>query len=162
MPSPNGKISPSINNVELLYKIDYPPRAPIFPEVTDAGDSYVRLRWKKNVEHDVGGYRIYYGIRSGIFDGMIGYIEGKRITNNFNSYMNYIEVEITNNIINENRIRDHKRVLEYPALKNTVLYFFSVSVYDSYKIDTLHNHESEPSREVSSRPFAGSEITSNH
>ncbi|MDY6970313.1 MAG: LamG-like jellyroll fold domain-containing protein, partial [Spirochaetota bacterium] len=65
IPSPDGKFSPSIYNIGLSYKTDHPPRPPLFLEVSEIGDSFVRLRWKKNVEHDIGGYRIYYGVRSG-------------------------------------------------------------------------------------------------
>ena len=159
--SSDGKNSPSIYDIEMKYMIDYPPDAPIFVEVVDSGDKFVRLKWKKNVEHDILGYKIYYGVISKRYDGIISYINNKRISNEFNSRKNYIELDITNNVIEENRAKDKKGLYDYPVLKNTVLYFFSVSVYDSYKPDTLDNHESGQSKEVSARPFAGSEISSN-
>lgn len=157
VPSPDGVYSPSICNIELQYRIDSPPRAPLFLKVVKADDQFVRLKWKKNVEHDILGYRIYYGLRSKIYDGKIGYIDGKRISNEIDKGKNYIHVDITNSIIRENRERE-RSILNYPELRNGVLYFFSVSAYDSYKPDTPYNHESSHSREVSARPFAGSEV----
>ena len=85
-------------------------------------------------------------------------LKGKRITNDFNSNRKYIELEITNNTIEENKEKDKTGVLEYPLLENTVLYFFAVSAYDSYRPDTPYNHESSLSGQVKARPFAGSEI----
>ena len=80
------------------------------------------------------------------------------MTKNSDSSQNSITVRITNDIINQNRNRDERNILSYPLLKNNVLYFFSVSAYDSYKPDTKYNHESKLSAEVTIRPFAGSEI----
>ncbi|MBN2403819.1 MAG: hypothetical protein JXN64_15700 [Spirochaetes bacterium] len=158
VPSPDGKTSPYFYDVELTYRLDPPPSAPQFLNVAGTGDMSVRLRWNKNVEHDILGYRIYYGVVPDKYDGIIGYINGKRITNDFNENRKYIEVEITNNIIEENKDKDTTGVLEYPLMENTVLYFFTVSAYDSYRPDTPYNHESLLSVEVKARPFAGSEI----
>jgi hypothetical protein len=90
---------------------------------------------------------------------VLGSAGGKRITNEMQGSRGYVELEIDNGIIEENRAKDSRGVLSYPLLKNNVLYFFAVSAYDSYRPDTPHNHESEPSKEVAVRPFAGSEIT---
>jgi hypothetical protein len=158
VPSPDGKFSPYLYNVEISYQQDTPPTVPQFLEVVDAGNNYVLLRWNKNVEHDISGYRIYYGIVPDRYDGIISYIHGKKITNDLNSNRRYIELKLTNDVIEENRERDLNGVLDYPLLNNTVLYFFSVSAYDSYKQDTPHNHESSLSKVVKARPFAGSEI----
>ncbi len=158
VPSPDGKSSPYLYNVELTYQLDPPPAAPQFVDVVSAGDKSVRIKWNKNVEHDIMGYRIYYGVEPNKYDGIIGYINGKRITNDFNSNRKYIEAEITNKTVEENKEKDTTGVLEYPLLENTVLYFFTVSAYDSYRPDTPYNHESSLSDEVKARPFAGSEI----
>ncbi len=158
IPSPGGEFSPSIYNIEMQYRQDPPPGAPLFFEAVKAGDGFARLKWKKNVEHDIYGYRIYYGVESKKYDGMISCIKGKRISNKFNKDDNYIIVDINESVIEENRKKDKDGVLSYPKLKNTVLYFFSVSAYDSYKVDTAYNHESPQSGEVKARPFAGSEI----
>jgi hypothetical protein len=158
VPSPDGRNSPYLYNVELTYQLDQPPSAPQFVTAANAGDKIVRLKWNKNVEHDILGYRIYYGVVPNKYDGVIGYINGKRITNEFNSNRKYIELEINNSIIEENKGKDTTSVLEYPLLENTVLYFFAVSAYDSYRPDSPYNHESSLSDEVNARPFAGSEI----
>jgi hypothetical protein len=158
VPSPDGSLSPDLFDIDMEYELDPPPVTPMMVETVKAASESVRLKWKKNVDHDIFGYRIYYGVRSGAYDGVLSYINGKRITNEMNSSGNFIEVEIDNKIIDENRALDKKSVLVYPGLKNTVLYFFSITAYDSYKPDTVFNHESKHSKEVTARPYAGSEI----
>ncbi len=155
--SPDGRHSPAIYDIEMNYQLDPPPSPPSNLEVVKIGDETVRLKWRKNPEADVHGYKIYYGLHSKRYDGKIGFIGGKRITNE-NGKGNYIEIDITNGIIDENKNLDLRRVLSYPILKNTVLYYFAISAYDNYKPDTVYNHESNPSNEVTARPFAGSEI----
>jgi hypothetical protein len=158
VPSPDGKYSPYLYNVEVNYQLDPSPKAPLFVDVISTGDKSVRLRWSKNVEHDLLGYRIYYGLNSKIYDGIISYINNNKITNELNSSRKYVEIELTNAVIEENKQKNNSGVLDYPFFENSVLYFFSVSAYDSYKPETPHNHESSLSREVTGRPFAGSEI----
>jgi hypothetical protein len=158
VPSPDGKHSPLLGGIEMTYQNDLPPRAPSGFEVVSAGSEKVRLRWKKNLESDVLGYRVYYGVQPGKYDGMITFAGGKRIPSEGQLRNGAIEVELDNTIIGENRKLDGKSVLRYPVLKNTVLYYFTVSAYDNYKPGTEFNHESEPSAEVTARPFAGSEI----
>ena len=115
------------------------------------------LKWKKNTDSDILGYKIYYGTVPNIYDGIITTVNGKRITNSFNTG-DSIQVNITNDLIEENRSKDKKEKLTFPILKNTVLYYFAVSGYDSYKPDTSYNHESGLSKNVSARPYEGSEI----
>ncbi len=118
----------------------------------------VRLRWKKSVEHDILGYRIYYGTTPGRYEGIIGTVGGRRIDNALAGGKNYIEIDVNNALIEENAALDRRKLLGFPVIKNNVLYFFAVSAYDSYRPDTPHNHESELSKEITARPFAGSEI----
>jgi len=159
VPSPDGACSPRLYGAELQYQLDPAPRPPLMVEAVKAGDASVRLGWKRNVEHYILGYRIYYGTVPGRYDGIIGMMGGRRIDNSLAGGSNYIEIDITNPLIEENMALDRKGLLAFPALKNNVLYFFAVSAYDSYRPDTPYNHESELSKEVSARPFAGSEIT---
>jgi hypothetical protein len=159
LPSPDGKHSPVLSGVRLNYQLDPAPRAPLFLECTRTGDERFVIRWKKNVEHDILGYRLYYGIRPRSYDGILGTAGGKRISNQMNPGRSYIEVEISNDVVEENRKVDSRRMLGYPVVKNNVLYYIAVSAYDSYRPDTPYNHESEPSAEITARPFAGSEIT---
>jgi hypothetical protein len=155
--SPDGMFAPSLSGIELDYRPDLPPNPPQFPEVTAAGDRYIVLKWKKNVDHDILGYKIYYGTTPEKYDGIICTVNGSRITND-TAAGSAIQVKITNEIIEENRDLDRRGKLTYPFLQNTVLYYFSVSAYDSYKPDTPYNHESELSKRVSARPYMGSEI----
>ncbi len=156
--SPDGKRSPTLSNISMKYENDLPPGPPSGVVITAAKDSRFTIRWKKNPESDVLGYKIYYGIRSKKYDGVISFIKGKRIPFAEHVKGNEIEIEINNDIINENKKIDKNSVLHYPLLKNAVLYFVAVSAYDSYKPDTAFNHESELSHETTVRPFAGSEI----
>ncbi len=155
IPSPDGAHSPELTGVSIDFEQDVPPVPPIGVEVVETGDEYVIIRWKKNVDHDIAGYCIYYGLQSGQYDGRIRYVDGKRIVN---TEQDYVQVKIQNKTIEMNRKIDKSNVLTYPLLKNNVLYFFSVSAYDSYRTGTQHNHESDLSHEISARPFAGSQI----
>lgn len=155
--SPDGKFSPKIKNIKVKYELDFPPIPPVFAEVTKTGPKYVILRWKKNVDHDIAGYKVYYGTKSGEMQGVITTVGGKRITN-ASSNSNYVEIKIDSNLIEENKIKTQHGMLEYPIIKNNILYYFKVTAYDSYKVDTKFNHESKFSNVAKGRPFAGSEI----
>lgn len=155
--SPDGRHSPAIQSVKINYRLDKAPDSPMFPEVVKTGDRYVILRWKKNVDHDIYGYRVYYSAVKGRYDGIISQIRGERISNE-TSPGNYVEIRIDNSVIDENKNADKRGVLIYPSIENRVLYYFSVSAYDSYRPGTVYNHESAISKPVTARPFAGSEI----
>ena len=128
-------------------------------ETAAVGDGSATLRWKKNVEPDIAGYKIYYGIRPGRYEGVIKTVDGARISNDFTPGRNYIQVTLNNAVVEENRARDRSGMLDYPIIRNDVLYYFAVSAYDSYRIDTSYNHESGYSTEITARPTPGSEIT---
>ena len=155
--APEGTESPVFRGAEIEYEIDGPPARPLFAEIVDYGDKYIIIRWKKNVDRDIAGYNIYYGVKKGEYDGIIRYAGGKRISNFSNSA--YVTVKIDNNLVEENRGRYVRGMIDYPEIKNNVLYYFSITAYDSYKVDTEYNHESEKSSEISARPAAPSEIT---
>jgi hypothetical protein len=154
--APEGNASPEISSVSINYELDLPPEAPIFVKA-QAGNTAVRLTWRKNIDFDFYGYKIYYGVRPGKYDGVIRRINSRIINNEFSKGDNVV-VEIDNNIISENRSIDSGAVLEYPVLKNNIMYYFSVSAYDSYKVDTRFNHESKYSEEVAARPVPSSDI----
>ncbi len=155
--SPDGRKSPYLYDVGLNYIPDAPPVVPRNLEVVEEGDSYIILRWNKNSDLDLLGYRIYYGTRPGRYDGILSYLKDKRITNKRNG-SNFVKITVDSRLIEENRKRDKRNLLAYPKLVNNVLYFFSVSAYDSYRPDTPFNHESGLSKQVSGRPYHGSEI----
>jgi hypothetical protein len=154
--SPDGKRSPELSNIALKYTLDNPPKPPS-DLVAASADSSVVLCWKKNVDADIHGYRIFYGVVPGRIDGILSTVNGRRISNELSAGDEMI-VRVNNDLIEENRKGDRRGVLSYPLMNNTVLYYFRVSAYDSYKPDTVYNHESKPSPRVTARPFAGTEI----
>ncbi|TFH38771.1 MAG: hypothetical protein E4G96_09995, partial [Chrysiogenales bacterium] len=81
VPSPEGKHSPRLHGIELDYRPDLSPDIPRFLEASSTGERSVLLRWKKNRDHDIFGYKIYYGTHPGRFDGIITVVNGTRITN---------------------------------------------------------------------------------
>lgn len=155
--SPEGTESPVLTKVKVAYMNDKSPNPPEFLETKQIGDKIVTLKWMKNVDSDISGYRVYYGIKENAYDGIISQIHGKPITNTI-SQGDYIEITLTNDIIEENRSLDRRELLTFPLLKNTVLYYFAITAYDSYKPGTPYNHESTLSKSTTARPFAGSEI----
>jgi len=155
--SPDGEKSPYLKKVMVHFRSDTPPSIPMFPEIVSAESGKIVLRWKRNVDHDIAGYKIYYGTREGVYDGIIKTVNKLPITNKL-AKGSYVQVEIDNKLIEENRSGDKRGVLKYPFLRDTVLYFFSVSAYDSYKSGTVYNHESKLSKTVTARPYGGSEI----
>ncbi|OHD64595.1 MAG: hypothetical protein A2176_08915 [Spirochaetes bacterium RBG_13_51_14] len=155
--SPDGKSAPRLHGIGLDYQLDLPPNPPQLLEVAAAGDRLITLKWKKNVDHDIAGYKIYYGTSPGRYDGILTSINGARISNGINTG-DHIQVIISNSVIEENKSLDARVKLSFPFIQNTVLYYISVSAYDSYKPDTPYNHESELSQPVNARPYAGSEI----
>ena len=155
--SPEGDVSPLMKKVSMRYWVDVPPSVPFGLEVADTGDGYVTLKWVKNADSDLLGYRIYYGTLAGRVDGIISGVNGSVINNSITPGK-YVTVKIDNSVINENKNADRRNVLLYPFLENTVLYYFSVTAYDTYKPGTPYNHESELSRHVTGRPYGGSQI----
>ncbi len=156
--SPDGAQAPILYNVSLHYAVDSAPQPPVLVTVDAVSDKSVTLKWKKNIEHDILGYKIYYGIKSKHYDGVITSVNGKRISNELSDTNGYIKVTLTNDVIEENHTNDTKGFLTFPIVKNNVLYFFAVTAYDSYKPDTMFNHESKHSKEVTARPDPGSDI----
>lgn len=162
IPSPDGKRSPQVRGIGMEFELDVPPSPPIFAEVVEAGDKFVKIRWKKSVDHDLGGYRVYYGIRSRHYEGVICESGGKKLTNRtlLESRENgqYVELIIDNNLVSENRRIDKTHVMSYPLIKNNILYYFALTAYDTYRMGSEFNHESDFSDEIQGRPFGGSEI----
>ncbi len=155
--SPDGRRAPSLSGIELDYRLDLAPDPPRLVEASVRRGRAVVLRWKKNMDPDIMGYRIYYGTAPGRYDGILSVINAGRITNSICSGTT-MEVTITDAVIEENRAKEPWEKLTFPFLNNTVLYYFSISAYDSYKPDTPYNHESGLSTPVTARPFEGSEI----
>lgn len=160
IPSPDGQRAPQMKSVRISYQNDNAPSVPRLLEVVEAGDNQVKLRWKANVDSDIMGYRVYYGVVPNRYDGILKTVNGDIISNKTAGKDGFIEFTVSNDIIEQNMEKDPNRLLTYPILRNTVLYYFAVSAFDSYRPGTSFNHESAPSKPVAARPFAGSEIKS--
>jgi hypothetical protein len=143
--------------VRVSYQSDNAPAVPKLLEVAEAGDGYIKLRWKRSADADIMGYRVYYGVVPGRYDGILKTANSEIITNKAGAD-GFVEFTITNDIIEENHSKDPNKLLTYPVLQNTVLYYFAVSAFDSYRPETPYNHASALSLPVTARPFAGSEI----
>ncbi|MGL4370843.1 MAG: LamG-like jellyroll fold domain-containing protein, partial [Spirochaetota bacterium] len=155
--SPDGAATPELKNIRMNYELDIAPDVPASPEVVKAEDGSVTLRWQKNSDFDLAGYKLYYGVLPGRYDGVIRIARGRRIDNTLTDG-NYITLTVDNSLIEENRSIDGGHVLEYPVIKNNILYYFALSAYDSYKPDTKFNHESKLSSAARGRPVDGTEI----
>jgi hypothetical protein len=97
-PSADRSGVPYLASLSLVYKTEEPP-APPAQIVAAAGDGFVDLSWKKNMQPEVGGYRIYIGTKSG-------------------EYWERLPIDAGN-----------AASLHVEGLKNGVLYYFSISSY---------------------------------
>jgi hypothetical protein len=97
-PSADQSSVPYLASLSLVYKTEEPP-APPAQIVAVAGDGFVDLSWKKNMQPEVGGYRIYIGTKSG-------------------EYWEQPPIDAGN-----------AASLHVEGLKNGVLYYFSISSY---------------------------------
>lgn len=66
--SENGKYSPVINTVRLVFSSDRVPFKPI-GLVAVSYNKKVYLTWQGNTENDIAGYKIYYGNARGVYNG---------------------------------------------------------------------------------------------
>jgi len=114
--SPDGKYSPYYFNPKVEFREDKAPEIPIFLQKVKVSDKTIFLRWKKNVDSDLRGYKIYYGTEKGRYDGVISFVNDKRLDNDFVKE-NFVEVKIDNKIIEENRMREVQALLTYPLIK---------------------------------------------
>jgi hypothetical protein len=97
-PSADRSGAPYLSSLSLVYKAVEPP-APPAQIVAAAGDGFVDLSWKKNVQPEVGGYLVYIGTKSG-------------------EYWERAPIDAGN-----------AASLHVDGLKNGVLYYFSISSY---------------------------------
>lgn len=133
----NGRISPSLKNIEIVFLEDLPPIPPSGVRAL-AENGKVTLLWNPVTEIDLAGYEIYYGTESGAYFG-----EEKALSS---------PIDVGN-----------KTSYTVENLQNGKLYFFTVVAYDkSYKqmgendffsfSDQRIAHKSDFSKEVSARP----------
>lgn len=125
-----ASLTPVLSSMSLHYRDNEPPWPPVRIMATP-GDSSVTLSWGASVDHDTAGYIVYYGKRPGEY-----LAEGSPLD-----------------------VGDNRSVT-IRNLENGVLYYFSVSAYDTVGRD----HQGPLSAEVHARPLAvhGSAGNGNH
>lgn len=113
--------TPYLDSLEVLVELDKPPLAPLLVEVKPL-DGGVRVKWIKNKEKDVVGYRVYYGSSSHYYFGE--------------------DADLGPSPIDVGNIDE----LEIKGLENEKVYFFSITAIDEAGL------ESGFSREIAVRP----------
>jgi hypothetical protein len=127
-PSGDGETTPYLDEIRIRYRPDTPPNPPSSIAAI-ARDGAVDLSWKAGSDADTAGYMVYYGTSRGEYFG-------------------------TDAIIGASPVDVGKQTsLRIDGLKNGVLYYFAVSVYDQLG----PTHSGEFSREVSARPLRKNE-----
>jgi hypothetical protein len=124
LPGNNSDYSPRFRGLAMVYDKNLPPSKPAGIKFI-AGDGKVRIKWMKNSEKDIKGYKIYYGRKS-------GYYFGKDASEGASP----IDIGLKNEV-------------EITGLRNNVIYYFTITAYD----DENKTHESEFSDEVIVRPL---------
>jgi len=124
LPGNNNNNSPKFRSLEIIYYKDIPPARPVGLKAIVKGNTVI-LKWIRNSEKDIMGYKIYYGTRS-------NYYFGKDATNG--------ESPI---IIDANEDFD-KHGIPITGLKNNVMYYFAVTAFD----DEEKTNESDFSDEI--------------
>ncbi len=116
-----NRYTPLLDSLEFLVELDRPPLPPLLMEAKPL-DGGVRLKWVKNKEKDVAGYRIYYGPSSHYYFGD--------------------EADLGPSPIEVGNIDE----LEIKGLENEKVYFFALTAVDKAGL------ESGFSREIAVRP----------
>jgi hypothetical protein len=123
-PSGDGEAAPYLDEIRVVYQRDDPPLPPSLVTAV-AKDGAVDISWRVSPDPDVSGYLVYFGTVTGEYFGK-------------------------SDILGVSPINVGKRTsVRIDGLKNGVLYYFAVAVYD----------RSNPanagvfSREVSARPL---------
>jgi hypothetical protein len=128
-----GLYTPTLQNLTVVYEPDAPPTRPILLAADPVTDG-IRLKWVRNKEHDLKGYRIYFGNRSGY------YIENEP---------KFVPVDTResrpDSAVKCTESRD-TRVCVLDGLENEEVYFISITAVD------MEDQESEFSRELIARP----------
>ncbi|MBP5403206.1 MAG: hypothetical protein J6Y36_08625 [Treponema sp.] len=117
-PDGDGKKSPSISEIKIVY---YEPPLPLAPARVKAvpGDGYVDLFWDYSLDDTAAGYLVYYGNRPGEYLGVIC-TEGS----------SPIKVGNVNNI-------------RLNGLKNGAIYYFAVATYSKLDGRIIGNFSDE-------------------
>lgn len=124
-PDGTGATTPVLSSMTISYDKNLPPMPPAYISVK-AGAGKAILSWQRVTDSDIAGYKVYYGIKPGLYFGT-GSITGSSPIDAGNSL-----------------------TLQIEGLENGQLYYFAVTSYDNAEI----HHESIFSREINTRPSA--------
>jgi hypothetical protein len=123
-PSGDGEAAPYLDEIRVVYQRDDPPMPPSMVTAV-AKDGAVDISWRVSPDPDVSGYLIYFGTAAGEYFGK-------------------------SDILGVSPINVGKRTsARIDGLKNGVLYYFAVAVYDRANPANAGVF----SREVSARPL---------
>ncbi|HNZ26764.1 MAG TPA: hypothetical protein PLG34_01545 [Spirochaetota bacterium] len=129
LPGADNEYSPNFRGLSISYKENIPPSKPLGVMVLPK-DGMARIKWLKNSENDVKGYKIYYGTKS------------------FNYFGKGSELGDSPIVVSKDADFD-KEGIEIKGLKNNIIYYFSVTAFD----DDEKRNESDFSEEVACRPI---------
>ncbi|HAK44596.1 MAG TPA: hypothetical protein DCO79_01565 [Spirochaeta sp.] len=124
-PDGTGSNSPQLQEFTLEFSRNLPPVPPAYIS-GEAGSGKAVLNWQPVTDADIGGYKIYYGYKPGMYFGHDSAAGNSPID--------------AGNALN----------FEMEGLENGKLYYFAITSYDNAEIP----HESVFSREISIRPSA--------
>jgi len=119
LPGENQEYSPKFRGIKLVYEKNLPPSTPIGLKVLSENGT-IKLKWFKNSEKDLKGYKIYYGVKSG---------------NYFCEDSINAASPIDAGLVNEYNLTN---------LKKNILYYISLTAYD----DNEGKNESPFSKEI--------------
>lgn len=174
---PNGEKSPTIRSVKIHFEENQAVSPPGTPEwVRDlSGTDFLTIQWNESTDQRVrrsGNYRIYYGVRPGVYDGYLEYrvqngiaikIAGDSPTEFTASEMELkrrdpgkfersldrkVRIRIDNETIEKN-VSLHPRKRALPFIRPGFMYYFAVSAM------LPGGDESVLSGECSGRSMAG-------
>ncbi len=124
-PDGSGLVSPKLYKMSMSFERNLPPLPPLYISA-EAGNESVIISWTPVTEHDIAGYKLYYGDKPGFYFGS-GSASGP----------SPIDV-------------GDRTSIEINGLINGKLYYFAVTSYDNAELP----QESVFSREISARPSA--------
>lgn len=131
LPGNDNNNSPKFKSLEMIYYKNLPPSRPLGLKAITQNNNVI-LKWLRNSEKDIKGYKIYYGTKS-------NYYFGKDALNG--------ESPI---IINANENFDKNGII-IKGLKSNVMYYFAVTAFN----DEEKTNESEFSDEIVIRVMEG-------
>ncbi len=137
LPGNDNNNSPAFKSVGILYDKDIPPAKPVGLKAI-VKDNGIILKWVRNSEKDIKGYKIYYGTKANYYFGK-GALNGE------------------SPIIIDTRENFDKEGITIKGLKNNIMYYFAITAFD----DEDKTNESDFSEEISVRPIEGYLINNN-